>query len=30
MYETQVLNDGKKETDQTASSDEQSEDSNTD
>ena len=30
MYETQVLNDGKKETDQTTSSDEQSEDSNTD
>tara|TARA_B100000941_G_C28301404_1_gene446681 strand:+ start:133 stop:477 length:345 start_codon:yes stop_codon:yes gene_type:complete len=29
MYETQVLNDGK-ETDQTTSSDEQSEDSNTD
>ena len=30
MYQTQVLNDGKEETNQTASSDEQSEDSNTD
>ena len=30
MYQTQVLNDGNEETDQTASSDEQSEDSNTD
>ena len=30
MYEKQVLNDGKEETDQTTSSDEQSEDSNTD
>jgi len=30
MYQTQVLNDGNEETDQTASSDEQSEDSNSD
>ena len=30
MYVNQVLNDGKEETNQTASSDEQSEDSNTD
>ena len=30
MYEKQVLNDGKEETDQTTSSNEQSEDSNTD
>ena len=30
MYETKVLADGKEETDQTTSSDEQSEDSNTD
>ena len=30
MYQTQVLNDGNEETDQTASSDEQSEDSNAD
>ena len=30
MYQKQVLEDGKKETDQTTSSDEQSEDSNTD
>ena len=30
MYQTQVLNDGNEETDQTTSSDEQSEDSNTD
>ena len=30
MYQTQVLNDGNEETDQTISSDEQSEDSNTD
>ena len=30
MYQKQVLEDGKKETNQTASSDEQSEDSNTD
>ena len=30
MYVNQVLNDGKEETDQTTSSDEQSEDSNTD
>ena len=30
MYETQVLNDGNEETDQTISSDEQSEDSNSD
>ena len=30
MYQTQVLNDGKEETNQTASSDKQSEDSNTD
>ena len=30
MYQTQVLNDGNEETDQTTSSNEQSEDSNTD
>jgi hypothetical protein len=30
MYEKQVLDDGKEETNQTTSSDEQSEDSNTD
>jgi len=30
MYQTQVLNDGNEETDQTISSDEQSEDSNSD
>ena len=30
MYQKQVLDDGKEETNQTASSDEQSEDSNTD
>ena len=30
MYQKQVLEDGKEETNQTASSDEQSEDSNTD
>ena len=30
MYQTQVLNDGKEETNQTTSSDEQSEDSNAD